>query len=118
MSPHFFNRKLHRYGALAIALPLGLVTITGLLLQVKKQSKWVQPPSARGIASVPTISFEQILAATRSAPQTAFQKQRTVNLLVAHCGKCLKRGRHGGSRRQPWGWWPPGRPSQGRPLGL
>ncbi|MEC9092131.1 MAG: PepSY domain-containing protein [Planctomycetota bacterium] len=41
-------RKLHRWGAVGFAVPLLLVVITGLMLQVKKQWTWVQPPTQRG----------------------------------------------------------------------
>jgi uncharacterized iron-regulated membrane protein len=43
-----WSRKLHRYGAIGLAIPLLLVIVTGLLLQVKKQWTWVQPPTLKG----------------------------------------------------------------------
>jgi uncharacterized iron-regulated membrane protein len=43
-NPRILSRKLHRWGALSIAMPFLLVLLTGLLLQVKKQVPWVQPP--------------------------------------------------------------------------
>jgi len=67
MSAAAWNRKLHRIGAILIALPLLLVTATGLLLQVKKQSDWVQPPTARGSSSELALSFDAILAAAAAA---------------------------------------------------
>src|SRR5688572_8868976 len=42
-NPRIASRKLHRWGALTIAIPFLLVLLTGLLLQVKKQVPWVQP---------------------------------------------------------------------------
>jgi outer membrane receptor protein involved in Fe transport len=63
------NRKAHRWGALLVAVPFGIVLVTGLLLQLKKELSWVQPPAQRGRGSAPTISFERILAAARSAPE-------------------------------------------------
>lgn len=43
-----WTRKLHRWGALLTAVPLLLVIVTGLLLQVKKEAAWIQPPTMRG----------------------------------------------------------------------
>lgn len=54
-------RKLHRWGAVACAVPLLLVIVTGLLLQVKKQLTWVQPATRSGSVSQPEISFDRIL---------------------------------------------------------
>jgi uncharacterized iron-regulated membrane protein len=62
-------RKGHRWGALLVALPFLLVIVTGLLLQIKKQWSWVQPPTKRGAGKVPEVSFAVILDAARRAPE-------------------------------------------------
>ena len=46
-----------------------VVILSGLLLQLKKQSDWVQPPTARGSGDVPTLSFAEILAAASAVPE-------------------------------------------------
>lgn len=63
-----WTRKLHRWGALITALPMLLVIVTGLLLQVKKEVPWVQPPTQRGIAGDPTLSFERMLQIAGEEP--------------------------------------------------
>ena len=68
-NPRILNRKLHRWGAIATALPFLLVIATGLLLQLKKQLPWVQPPEQRTSSTVPTVSMAQIFAAAKSVPQ-------------------------------------------------
>lgn len=68
-----WTRKLHRWGAILIALSLLLVIATGILLQVKKQVSWVQPPTQRGSAKHPTLTFDAILAAARSAPEAGIE---------------------------------------------
>lgn len=65
-----WSRKLHRWGAVTICLPLFLVIGTGLLLQVKKQVAWVQPATAQGVGNSPTVSWDTILHATCSVPET------------------------------------------------
>jgi uncharacterized iron-regulated membrane protein len=62
------TRKLHRWGAIAIAAPLLLVIGSGLLLQTKKQLPWVQPPTQRGSGVQPPIALEQILAIAAGHP--------------------------------------------------
>lgn len=65
--PHL-NRKVHYWLSIVVALPLVVTAVTGLLLQFKKQLPWVQPAEQRGTAGPPGISFEQVLAASRSIP--------------------------------------------------
>jgi hypothetical protein len=40
------NRRLHYWVAFAAALPLLVISASGLLLQLKKQWSWVQPVRA------------------------------------------------------------------------
>lgn len=50
------------------AIPLLLVVATGLLLQLKKQLPWVQPPTQRGSEAVLKIGWDQILSSVREVP--------------------------------------------------
>ncbi len=63
----YWTRKLHRWGAVLTFLPLLLVIGSGLLLQVKKEFAWVQPPTKTGVATntLPETSWEQILEVAR-----------------------------------------------------
>ncbi|MCC6358148.1 MAG: PepSY domain-containing protein [Phycisphaerales bacterium] len=61
-------RKVHYWVSIAIALPLLLIIATGVLLQVKKDFAWIQPPERRGDGA-PGISFEAVLAATAAVPE-------------------------------------------------
>lgn len=69
LNPRVVVRKSHRWGAVLVAAPFLLVLLTGLLLQVKKQVPWVQPPTARGSAREPAVGFDAVLAAARSVPE-------------------------------------------------
>lgn len=64
----YLSRRLHRWGAVAIALPVVVVFASGILLQVKKQVTWIQPAEQRTGAHVPAIEWELILAAARGIP--------------------------------------------------
>jgi hypothetical protein len=50
------NRKIHYWASAIAAAPLLVIICSGLLLQAKKQSAWVQPPEQRGTGTAPAIS--------------------------------------------------------------
>jgi uncharacterized iron-regulated membrane protein len=90
----FFNRwsrKLHRWGAIATAVPFAVIIVTGLILQLKKDVAWVQPPTRRGVAPMaegaPAISFDQILAAARAVPEARVQSWDDVDRLDVRPGR-------------------------------
>ncbi|MCU0711138.1 MAG: PepSY domain-containing protein [Pirellula sp.] len=60
------NRRIHYWLTLLVALPLTVVVATGLMLQVKKQWTWVQPPEKKGTAKTPSLSFADMLEKVRS----------------------------------------------------
>lgn len=68
-----FVRQFHRWGAVVVAIPFLLVVATGILLLLKKEVAWIQPPTAKGTAKVPSISWEALLDAVRSQPQAEMQ---------------------------------------------
>lgn len=63
------NRRTHYWLALGLLLPGLLVVTTGLMLQLKKQWTWVQPPERRGAAGVPTIPLEAMMRAAAQVPE-------------------------------------------------
>ncbi len=64
-----WTRKTHRWGAVAIALPFIVVLVSGVLLQLKKQVDWIQPPTQRGSHRSPSISFPKVLETAMMVPQ-------------------------------------------------
>ena len=79
MSWNRATRKLHRWGAIVTLIPLALVIGTGLLLQLKKQLPWVQPPTLRGTSSIPKIGWDEILAAARADAKAGIQSWEDVD---------------------------------------
>lgn len=65
---HILNRKVHYWGAIICALPVIIIICTGMLLVFKKQSSWIQPLSQKGQATVPTISYHELLEVVKSHP--------------------------------------------------
>jgi uncharacterized iron-regulated membrane protein len=81
------SRKFHRWGAIAIGLPLLLVIGSGLLLQVKKQVTWVQPHEHRTEVAVPAMGWDVILAAAKAVPQAGVQGWEDIDRLDVRPGK-------------------------------
>ncbi len=55
------SRSLHLWLSLVIFIPVIIVIGSGLLLQVKKELDWIQPPTQKAPNAYPTLSFERIL---------------------------------------------------------
>jgi uncharacterized iron-regulated membrane protein len=74
VNPRVWNRRLHRWGAIAVALPFLCVIATGLLLQLKKQIPWVQPSEHKGSTMVTTLSLPAILEIAASVPHVGISE--------------------------------------------
>jgi hypothetical protein len=68
LSIKVLNRKIHYWVAFGAAAPLLVMILSGLLLQAKKQSAWVQPPEQQGTGTEPAIDFPGILDAVKTVP--------------------------------------------------
>lgn len=86
-NPRIWNRRLHRWGAIGVAVPFLLVLVTGLLLQVKKQVPWVQPVEQRTTTEVPSVGFDRILAAAAAHPQAGIQSWADIDRVDVRPGK-------------------------------
>lgn len=73
MNPRVWNRKLHRWGAVAVAVPFLVVIVTGLLLQLKKQIPWVQPSELAGSAGTPLLTLPMLLEFATTVPHAEIQ---------------------------------------------
>lgn len=73
MNPRIWNRKLHRWGAIAVAVPFLVVIATGLLLQLKKQVPWVQPAEIKGSAGTPALTLALILELAATVPHAGIK---------------------------------------------
>ncbi|MDQ3149560.1 MAG: PepSY domain-containing protein [Chloroflexota bacterium] len=67
---HFnvLNRRIHYWGSFIVAIPVLIIISSGILLQMKKQWDWVQPPEIRGTGKVPVIGFDEIMATLQATP--------------------------------------------------
>ncbi len=87
MNWRVWTRRSHRWGAILTALPFLVVIVTGILLQLKKDWSWVQPPTQRGQSKTPTISLEAILDATRSQPEAGINNWEDIERMDIQPGR-------------------------------
>jgi len=64
-----WSRKLHRWGSIATAAPLAVILCTGVMLQLKKQIGWIQPPTAEAEPGPLRISVDELVAAVCSVEE-------------------------------------------------
>ena len=76
---HLFARKSHRWGAVLIALPFLVVLGSGILLQIKKEWSWVQPPTQRGEGKSLSVSFDQLLEIAKQTPEAEVQNWKDID---------------------------------------
>lgn len=75
MKAQVFWRKLHHWSAPLVLLPLGIMIGTGLLLMLKKDIEWIQPPTQRGEqpAMVPSQSLQTLFQRAQQIPELALE---------------------------------------------
>jgi len=87
MSFSKWNRKLHRWGAIITLLPVGVILVTGIVLQLKKQSGWGQPPTVKGSGKELTIEFDEVLSIVKALPEAAVSSWADIDRLDVRPGK-------------------------------
>ncbi len=82
-------RKVHHWGSVLIMVQMGVVIGAGLLLLVKKEIDWIQPPTLVGAApdGVPTQSFEALFAAAKAVPELEIDDWRNLARVDVKPGK-------------------------------
>jgi uncharacterized iron-regulated membrane protein len=89
MKPYRLNRRLHAQIGFWIAAPLLLVTVTGILLLVKKQWGFVQPPEQRGTVAANPAGLDVLLASLTAEPELGVVGWESVDRLDVRPGKGL-----------------------------
>jgi uncharacterized iron-regulated membrane protein len=70
-----------------VALPLLLVIGTGLLLLLKKDVDWIQPPTIEGSGTEPTLGPDRILSIARTVPEAGIESWDDIDRLDVRPGK-------------------------------
>ncbi len=89
MKPNKLIRKIHHWTTVFLALPLLAIIISGLLLQVKKQSGWIQPPEHRGSTTEPRADLQQILASVSAIETLGVSSWQDIDRLDVRPAKGL-----------------------------
>ncbi len=87
MKASVLNRKIHRWAAVITALPVIIVIASGLVLQVKKNFSWIQPPTKRGGSQELVLNFDEILAVVQKIPEVNLRSWEDINRLDVRPGK-------------------------------
>jgi hypothetical protein len=81
------SRALHRWGSIIALLPITIIIVSGIVLQLKKVSPYIQPPTQRGAGTEPAIGFERILEVARTVPEAEIESWEDVDRLDVRPGK-------------------------------
>lgn len=81
------SRVLHRWGSIIALPPITIIIFSGIVLQFKKESAYIQPPTQRGVGAEPTIGFERILEVARTVPEAEVESWEDVDRLDVRPGK-------------------------------
>ena len=67
-------RKIHYWGSLSIALPLIIMIGAGVLLMVKKEFDWIQPPNQEGVERnlMPMSSMQELFDSALQVEKAGF----------------------------------------------
>ena len=87
MSFNVGNRRVHHYASFIAAAPLIVIFCTGVLLQLKKQWPWVQPPEIGGTGTAPALTLAQILESVKTVPEMNVRSWDDVNRLDVRIGR-------------------------------
>ena len=83
------NRKIHKWGSIIIALPLLVVCVTGILLLLKKEFSFIQPPTFKGSSDAPSLQFEQVLTIAKTVESAEINNWKDINRLDVRPSKGL-----------------------------
>ncbi|NRA65896.1 MAG: PepSY domain-containing protein [Pseudobacteriovorax sp.] len=75
------SRRFHYVAALWAFLPVLIIIVTGIILQVKKEVSWVQPPTAKGEAYAMDITLDQVLSAAKLAEEANIKSWQDIDRL-------------------------------------
>ena len=81
MKFNLLNRKVHYWTSIALAVPILIVIVSGILLQTKKQFEWIQPVEQRGASKTPTISLPEVLEISKTVAEAEIKSWDDINRL-------------------------------------
>lgn len=78
MKTQVLFRKIHHWGSIIIAPVLIIMIGAGVILQLKKDIDWIQPPTMRGVeaalpSAVPGASLARMFEAAKAVPEAGIE---------------------------------------------
>ncbi|MEO1476838.1 MAG: PepSY-associated TM helix domain-containing protein [Pseudomonadota bacterium] len=81
-------RQIHHWSSIVVALPLIIMIGAGVLLMLKKEIAWIQPPTERGVAAEgPMLALDDLLAAAMTADEAGFETWEDIDRIDVRPGK-------------------------------
>ena len=89
MKAQVLLRKIHHWGSLIIMVQMGLVIGAGLLLTLKKEIDWVQPPTVKGDVrdTIPSQSIENLFEIAKGDDRLAVSDWKDLSRVDFKPGK-------------------------------
>ena len=82
------SRKVHYWGSIAITIPLLIVISTGILLLLKKDTRWIQPGTVNGVSkAMPAIGFPELLSSDKSVKPALISNWTDIKRIDIQPGK-------------------------------
>ena len=77
-----WSRKTHYWGSFVNMLPVLLIIVSGILLQLKKEIHWLQPPTKKGqVQNNPTITLDDILSTVKKIDEVNIKSWSDIDRL-------------------------------------
>jgi uncharacterized iron-regulated membrane protein len=89
MKLSLLNRKIHYWLSLVVALPVLVIVTTGIMLQWKKNSHWLQPSEQKAGAGEPGLSLAAMVEIARTVPEAGIQSWSDISRIDIRPGKNL-----------------------------
>ncbi|MEO0881942.1 MAG: PepSY-associated TM helix domain-containing protein [Pseudomonadota bacterium] len=81
-------RQIHNWSSIVVALPLIVMIGAGVLLMLKKEIAWIQPPTERGVAAEGSmLALEDLLAAATTADEAGFKTWNDIDRIDVRPGR-------------------------------
>ena len=75
------SRKIHDQAALWASVPIVVIIVTGILLQVKKEFAWIQPPTQKATPYVLNLGPDEILASAMKSAEAKVESWKDIDRL-------------------------------------
>ena len=89
MKTQVLLRKIHHWGAIVIAVPLAIMIGAGILLMLKKEIDWIQPPSQKGVehTGIPSRTMAELFEAAKAVPEAGITNWADLDRVDVKAGK-------------------------------